>query len=435
MNDPWKPVDQANWNCRLAAHLYRRAAFGGTIEQIDRASKEGLQKTLDRLFDLDRADAFENEMAMAGKMTGRGEESYNLASWWLLRFIRTPVPLLEKMTLFWHGHFATGADKVKDAKAMLDQNTLLRQHALQKFAPLVKAISRDVAMLTYLDSTENRKTRPNENYARELMELFCLGTGHYTENDIKQIARCFTGWEIRRKKFRFNRYQHDNGIKEFLGTRGEFGGDDAIEIVIQQPACARFIARKLIRFFVFDEAPIPDELTEPLAAQLRKSDFNIASVLRTIFSSEFFYSRQSIGKKIKSPVELAIGTCRFLNCTANTQTLARRLAELGQLPLYPPNVKGWDGGRAWINASTVLARVNLVNELIAANKFQNGNLQDWVERHQAAGVGKSTEWIETYLFAGELPKQLRQVPAAMGSIEDARNVLAAIAAMPEHQLN
>ena len=431
----WKPYRSQSWDHRLAAHLFRRATFGGTIEEIDRSVEEGLEATLERIFDLSRVDEFENEMSSAGRMTGRGESSRNLASWWLLRCLRTPVPILEKLTLFWHGHFATGGDKVKDAKAMLDQNNTIRAHALKKFAPLVEAISRDVAMLTYLDSTENRKTRPNENYARELMELFCLGPGNYSEDDIKQIARCFTGWEIRRGKFRFNSYQHDTGSKSFLGKTGSFGGEDAIRIVIEQPACARFIARKLVRYFVFDDAPISDELITPLAQQLRDSEFDICSILKTIFSSQIFFSAQAIGQKIKSPMELAIGTCRFFGCTANTQILAARLAELGQLPLYPPNVKGWDGGRSWINASTILARANLVNELIAANKFHRGGLQDWVQRHESSGVGQSAAWVEKYLLTVQLPEPLRQIPATMNSFEESRKIIAAIAALPELQLN
>ncbi len=249
--EPFVPTVENPWSAKLAAHLFRRATFGASIGQVDDAVANGLEATLDGVFDLSGAEAFEKEMETAGRVLAGGEDSRELAAWWLLRMVQSPCPLQEKMTLFWHGHFATSAEKVVDARAMLKQNKLLRRHALGQFEDLVQGISKNPAMLIYLDSTENRKTRPNENYARELLELFCLGPGNYAEKDIKELARCFTGWEVRRSVFRFNKHQFDSGEKSFFDQSGNLTGEQAVRIVLNHEASTAFIARKMIRFFVF----------------------------------------------------------------------------------------------------------------------------------------------------------------------------------------
>jgi uncharacterized protein (DUF1800 family) len=394
-----------------------------------------MNATVDRLVDFESAASYDQEMKTSGRLLSGGQDSKGLAAWWLLRMVQSPAPLQEKMTLFWHGHFATGADKVAQARAMLRQNELLRSHAVGKFGPLVSAISRDVAMLIYLDSTENRKTRPNENYARELMELFCLGPGNYTEQDIKEIARCFTGWEVRRHAFQFNTYQHDRNTKSFLGETGNFDGDDAIRIILKQPAAANFIAGKLIRFLVLDERPMTERYAAPVAAALRESEFDIGVALDMILRSRIFYSEAAIAKKIKSPVELAIGTLRFLGASVNMQQLADRLDRLGQRPLYPPNVKGWDGGRTWINAATVLSRANLVADITGSEQtsYAAGSFNDWIQENREFGVGQDLQWVNQYLLAQPLT-QTRLHQLAELKLDPAR-MFAALASLPEYQLN
>ncbi|MBL9083432.1 MAG: DUF1800 family protein, partial [Planctomycetales bacterium] len=246
----------------------------------------------------------------------------------------------------------------------------------------------DVAMLLWLDSAVNRKTRPNENFAREVMELFTLGTGHYTERDIKEAARCFTGWEVHNNRFWFNRPQHDDGPKQVLGERGNFDGDQMVALLLEQPACARFLVRKLFRFLIADEPPVgdgdsataqvagtpnstavrpSDEFIEPLARQLRESGYDIAGVVRTMLASNYFYSAAVAGRRIKGPVEFAVGLVRSLEGHVDHYALADDLAALGQQVFYPPNVKGWNGGRDWINAYTLLSRTNLVERLTAGS--------------------------------------------------------------------
>jgi len=243
----WQPTADEPWDVRRAAHLFRRGGFGATLEQLDRAVGGGVEATIDSMFDMTERESFDQSMQPMERVLASSQDPRQLASWWLLRMLQTPCQLLEKTTLLWHGHFATGAAKVANARAMLAQNRLLQDNALGQFEPMVQGISQDVAMLIYLDSEDNRKTRPNENYARELMELFCLGPGNFSEQDIKELARCFSGCQVHRGKFRFNQHQHDAGTKAFLGVRGNYSGQQAVRVVLDQPAAARFIAGKLVR--------------------------------------------------------------------------------------------------------------------------------------------------------------------------------------------
>ncbi len=439
--EAWKPFEpSANrpWDNRLAAHLLRRSGFGGSIKEIVAAQNKGIQKAIEQIFSQTDDASIEGEMEAAGRLVSGGPDARQLASWWLLRMVKTPCPFLEKMTLFWHGHFATGADKVMNSRAMFRQNQLVRKHALGTFGPFVKDMSSDVAMLVYLDSEENRKTRPNENYARELLELFCLGPGNYSEKDIKEIARCFTGWEIRRGKFHFNEHQHDNKPKSFLDATGNFDGNDAIEVVLKQDAAPKFIARKLIRYFLFDGAEIPDALLAPVASHIRETEFDIRSTVKMILSSNLFFSPVSVGQKIKSPVELGIGFLRFFEASTNVTELSEKLFELGQLPLYPPNVKGWTGGKTWINASTILARANLITEILSngKTKYKAGSLQAWADSQRDLKPTESLEWAEEFMLATELSDETRKsfLDIAKANRTPAKS-LAMLAALPEFQLN
>jgi uncharacterized protein (DUF1800 family) len=436
-NEAWQPFEPDSnnpWSHRYAAHLLRRAGFGGSISEIVIAKQDGPIAAIDKLLSFERAVAFDDDLAGAGRLVSENQSARGLAAWWLLRMLQTPCPLQEKMTLFWHGHFATGAEKVNNARAIMNQNMLLRKNCLSMYEPLVSQVSRDAAMLIYLDSTENRKTRPNENYARELLELFCLGPRNYSERDIKEIARCFTGWEVRRNQFKFNTYQHDKGNKSFLGVSGNYDGDDAIKIILRQPAASLFLAKKLIRFFVFDDPPVSDALAEPIAKLLRETEYDVRRAVSRILSSRVFYSSSAIGRKIKSPVELAIGVLKFLNATTNMMQLADGLEPLGQLPLYPPNVKGWDGGRAWINAATILSRANLTEALVTGRAtFSDGDLSQWRRRYTSQIDTEQLNWINEFLFAEPLNRETR---AAISSHFDSDPALAfsTLFALPEFQL-
>jgi uncharacterized protein (DUF1800 family) len=416
-NRAWAPFDpnaQRPWSRALAAHLFRRAGFGATSAELDEAVKAGPGATVQRLCNppaTPEAAEFESTSATLAQRTAATGNPQQLAAWWLHRMCNTPDPLREKLTLFWHGHFATGAAKVGKPALMLQQNDLLRRHAAGPFGRMVKAVSRDPAMLIYLDSTSNRRIHPNENYARELLELFCLGVGNYTEADIKEIARAFTGWEVRGKHFAFNAIQHDTGTKRFFDFGGNVDGDGAVDVVLKQPAAARFISRKLIRFFVFDEPAAPDALVETLAEELRRNGFEVGPVVKRILGSELFFSEAAVGRKVRSPVELGVGLVRSLGAATNLLRLAAGLGDLGQALFQPPNVKGWDGGRAWINSSTLLGRANLVRQLMmeGPTRFFGGgtDLASIATRAGAETPEKTVDWLLELLVATPLPAAAR----------------------------
>lgn len=440
---PFEPTAERLFDRRLAAHLYRRAGLAATSRELDEAVKLGLLGTVKQLLaGGDRSAAFDKEMQSFAQVTLAANNPELLCGWWLHRMRHTPAPLVEKMTLFWHGHFATSAAKVRESELMLQQNDLFRRHALGSFAELVRGIARDPAMLLYLDSATNRKVHPNENFSREVMELFCLGLGNYTERDIQELARCFTGWEIQHGAFKFNQYQHDYASKTVLGKTGKFDGDEGLAIILDQPAAADFLCGKLARFFVSDNEPFTPQQIAPLAQRFRESDLNVAPVLETIFTSRLFFSEAAIGGKVRSPIELGVGLLRAMDGTTNMVQLANRLRELGQMPLYPPNVKGWDGGRVWINSSTLLGRANLVKAIVDSpeTRFGGGSLDDWIQRQGPATSEATIDFLAELLVATPLVAEVRTQLVELLDRRDTprpkslRQMLHVLGSLPEFQL-
>jgi uncharacterized protein (DUF1800 family) len=388
-----EPLPINRWNYATAAHLLNRAGFGGTPEEIESLRKEGLAASMHRFVDGKEGEATfaqpvwaqpeniqEQRMTFrAAKQAGdmqakdqmrefrqlQGEHILDLRRWWLERMMSTPNPLLEKMTLFWHSHFATSAEKVQNGYWLWLQNDTLRRHALGSFIALTKAISRDPAMLIYLDLQQSRKERPNENWARELMELFTIGIGNYSENDVREAARAFTGYRVdmTNQQFRFAPHQHDDGMKRFMGRAGRLEGDDIVETLARRPACAEFLGRKLWRFFAEDD-PAP-QIVQAVATRLRTHNYEMRPVLREIFGSAEFYSDRVMGNQIKSPVQYLIHTTKLLATELPAPAPAQNaMRQMGQILFAPPNVKGWDGGKSWVSTSTLLFRYNLSNYLI-----------------------------------------------------------------------
>ena len=347
---------------RDAAHLLRRAGFGGTADEIDALAGSSAAAAVDSLLHpavAEEAFADYPDPALLYDVKTRNATAQN---WFLDRLLRTKHPLVEKMVLFWHGHFATSQQKVP-ANLMVGQIDLFRAYALGNFRNLLLAVSKDPAMLVWLDNRFNNKAHPNENYAREVMELFALGLGNYTEDDVKNGARAFTGWTLdKTQNFVYLPARHDDGEKTFLGRTGNFSGEDAIDIIVQQPAHSRFITRKLLEFFVYSD-PEP-ELVEALAQHYSLSGFDIAKTVGTILRSNVFYSSRAYRALPKSPIEFVIGLQRFMDVRALPKDTIYWLQRMGQVPLEPPSVKGWDGGPAWINTATLLARFNYVNRVV-----------------------------------------------------------------------
>jgi uncharacterized protein (DUF1800 family) len=369
---PWRPTVADPWGRKWAAHLYRRAAFGASRAELLEAERLGHEGTLDLLLKgRPDADDLRETLTDVGRVAaGQGADA--LRGWWLYYMLHGPDPLREKLTLFWHDHFATSDAKVKSAALMFRQNCLLREHALGKFGPFLLAVSKDPAMLYWLDSNRNVKGAPNENYARELMELFSLGVGNYAEKDIKEAARAFTGWHTDGGRFTFDASQHDNGTKTVLGKTGNLDGGDVVRVVLEQPAAARFLVRKLYRFLISETEP-PLALLEPLCDSLRKSDYDVLALVRTMLASRHFYSAHAFRQRVKGPVEYVLGAVRAVYLRLEetdadyrplpTKPLVGWITAMGQRLFEPPNVKGWPGGRAWLNTATVLERDNFAEAL------------------------------------------------------------------------
>jgi hypothetical protein len=365
---PWQPSAAEPWDRVRIAHLFRRAAFGATPEEIDTALADGFPKTLDRLL-AGEPDAAERQEVLteAGKVY---TDPATLRAWWLYAMVEGGHPLREKLTLFWHNHFATSHAKVRSTARMFEQNVTLRKHALGKFRPFLLDMSRDTAMLVWLDSNRNVKGAPNENYAREVMELFSLGVGNYTEKDVQEAARAFTGWhhDAEQRTFENNPALHDAGEKTLLRQTGKWTGADVVRICCDQDACPRFLAGKLYAFLVSETRP-PERLLAGLVAHLRKTDYDLAAFVRTVLSSRLFFSAHAYRARVKWPVEYAVGAVRAV--TPGRVALADLLdplAKMGQVLFAPPNVKGWRTGTDWLNSATLLARNNFA-ETVALGRL------------------------------------------------------------------
>lgn len=394
------PKAKKDWTIEEAAHLVKRAAFGGSPAQIAAIHAMGREAAVDCLLSPDEPDeafplpswadpetareeareflADRREM-MAGAAGTSAEEqektklqfrrqvqrrnrqrTTELGGWWFNRIVRTNAPLREKMVIFWHDHFATSMQKVRQPVLMMRQNELFRQHAFGDFRQLTHGILRDPAMMLYLDTQTSKKGKPNENFAREVMELFTLGEGHYTEQDIREAARAFTGYQLRRGRGEVvhNRRQWDAGQKTVLGKTGDFDGDEVIDLLFEQDAAASYLSSKLWSYFVEDEPPAA--VVGELAKTFRANGFRIEPVLREIFLSNAFYDATVIRNQIKSPVQFLVQMCRELEIDDLPSGYALECGrQLGQVLFFPPNVAGWDWGRAWINTNTLLSRYNI----------------------------------------------------------------------------
>jgi len=400
-------IPKRKWSRVHAAHLASRAGFGPTPSQLNRLESMSPEEAVDSFLTYpaestrnQAPDWFHQEQAANRLPNGmdraafrklpeeerrklrqkqQREDRKNLRTaqaWWLERMVKSDHPLEEKLTLFWHGHFATSSQKVRAAYPMLQQNLTFREQGIGSFAALVESVSKDPAMLVFLDNARSNRRKPNENYARELMELFTLGEGHYTEDDIRNAARALTGWSMHASKWEFQErpFLHDKGNKRFMGQSGRFDGSDIIGIILKRPRAAEFLAERLWRFFASEQ--IPKGVVGGLEKVLRETDFDIQKTLRALFLHEDFYHPNMIRTQIKGPVQLVTHLCRTLNSrTPPGQQMVRACTQLGQILFAPPSVKGWDGGAAWITASTLAMRYQLAERLVKMRgSFQKENL-------------------------------------------------------------
>ncbi len=386
-----QPLPPAKWNSICARHLLSRAGFGGSPSEIEKLTGWGIDRAVEQFVDfekisdptpapewakpdpnrLERLQKFRRASAQERREMQREERRrqvgnlQDLRHEWLRRMTEGPRPLQEKLVLFWHGHFATSIQKVKDAYLMWRQNEIFRRYAAASWGELLAAVSKDPAMLVWLDQAQSRKEHPNENFAREVMELFTLGEGNYTEKDVTEAARAFTGWSFDRARQEFvNRPMwHDRGDKTVLGKTGDLDGDAALRQILAQPQAARFITTKLWTFFAA-ENPSAD-LIDSLAEEFRRSGYQFRPWLRQIFRSEQFYAPSIMGAQVKSPVQWLVQSVRELERRTPPPMITNNVTRLlGQELFAPPNVKGWDGGLSWITTNNLINRYHLAELLV-----------------------------------------------------------------------
>jgi uncharacterized protein (DUF1800 family) len=391
-----EPLPGVQWNTATAAHLMNRAGFGGSPADIENLRAMGLAKAVSWFVDYAKihddtpapdwafpdpdlivkreeiqkaADPETRRMLQQQQSQEERTQMADLRYWWLRRMALGPRPFQEKMTLFWHGHFATSFDKVRMPYFLWLQNETFRQNATGNFNQLLIAVAEDPAMLLYLDGARSNKNKPNENFAREVMELFTLGEGHYTEQDIQQAAKAYTGWGLAKDRlhYEYHRGNHDDGPKTIFGQTGRYSGEDVLNIICERPDCAQFIAKSVWRFFVQDQPPQP--IIDALAKEFHGHGMDIHHLMTVIFRSKEFYAPEVIRAQIKSPVQWLITCTRQLESPIPTQPMSLvMLGKLGQELFNPPNVKGWDGGIAWITTNSLLDRYNFAAALVEGDR-------------------------------------------------------------------
>jgi uncharacterized protein (DUF1800 family) len=399
---PYTPDGKAPWDLRRVVHLHRRAGFAATWDELQRDLKDGHARSIDRLLKGVPGVHTPKEFAatadlLADAAVAAGEIA-RLKAWWFYRMVFGPDPLGEKLTLLWHDHFATANSKVQDVGLMRRQNDTFRAHARGKFADLLAASVKEPALLLYLDAPANRKGHANENLGRELLELFTLGIGHYTESDVKEAARALTGWTVEDGLFARNAARHDSGKKTILGQTGAWSGDDLVRILLGQPATAGRIVFKLCRQF-FGEKGVPAEARQALADGLRERGLDVGWGVATILKSRAFFAAENLGTRVQSPAEFIAGAVRALGLfdpAPSTLALADWSARSGQDLFEPPNVGGWPSGRGWIHSRSLIARANFAAALLSGPTIGRPTAYDAGAAAKAAGFTTDPAGVLTY---------------------------------------
>ncbi len=447
---PWAayvPGDAAPWDLRRVVHLHRRAGFAATWAELQRDLKDGPKASIDRVL-AGKAAAegvpadFAKTADLLGEAAASSGDAARLKAWWVFRMLYGPDPLTERLALTWHDHFATSNLKVDNLPAMWRQNQLFRKLARAPFGELLNAAVRSQALLAYLDAPANRKGHPNENLARELMELFSLGVGHYTEADVKEAARALTGWTVREDAFFENANGHDDGEKIIFGKKGRWKGADLVRMVLEHPATARRLAWRIAGTFLGERAMARADLNA-LADGLRRRNLDIGWAVEMVLRSRLFFSPESLGDRVIGPTEYVVGAARALELfdpPSSTLVLAEWAARLGQDLFYPPNVGGWPGGRAWLTTRALVGRANYAAALVEGERVGRPGPMDAVALARRHGEADPVAFCTRLLLGAEpSPAWRDRLAAALGSkAKDdgaaARRVAALVLALPESQL-
>lgn len=449
MPDPWAPYDADDknpWDLRRVVHLRRRSGFAATWEELQRDLKDGPKAAIDRvLAGKARSCGVPQDFDEVARVLGdTAHEPGRMRAWWMYRMLFGPDALTERMTLHWHNHFATSADKV-ESSAMRRQNGIFRKLARAPFGTLLIEVLHDPAMLVWLDAASNRKGHPNENLARELMELFTLGIGHYTEKDVKEAARCLTGWTITEEKFRDDAARHDDGEKTVVGKTGKWTGEKLVEILLQHPATAQRLAQRICEAFMGERVVDLTEL-KALADGLRSHKLDIAWGVEKVLRSRLFFAEKNLCNRVVGPVEFVVGAARLLELfdqPPSTLLLGDWAGRLGQSLFAPPNVGGWAGGRDWLSAQAMIGRGNYAAALVGGKMTRAGAPTDPLALAKKHGRGNDLD--DVLAFFGELmhgtppnkewsARLLKVLGGGKPNADTARRAVVLMLASPEAQV-
>lgn len=424
---PYVPSTGDPFDVRKAGHLLRRAAFGGSLEERQRLVKIGVAKSIAGLFE---AGSGEDVDDVLEDVLGLGTIE-NVRSYRVWRMLAGKNRVRERMSLFWHDHFATSNQKVKNHRMMGRQLATFDRLGLGTFDDLLLAVSKDPAMIRWLDNETNVRGKANENYARELFELFSLGEGNYTEKDIQEAARAFTGWHLRDEEYAFKRIYWDIGEKEVFGKKGRFLGEDIVKMVVAHKASAPFLARKLLAFFVHPE-PKRSEVDALAKVYLAKKR-NIGDTVRVLLRSQLFFSDRAYRSMVKSPADFVVGMVRCMGGQAAPKQLALAMTKMGQAILEPPNVAGWKGGRSWITSASWLVRSNFSARVFGGSFKLKPGAAELLNQKTAEGRADAALAI---LLDGDVDAKTRKIIRALAAKKNQTpvDVLQAVQCLPEGQM-
>ena len=438
LNDPawaWAPFqpDAARpWDLRLAAHLYRRAAFGGTWPELQRALSEGPQTTIEKLVHPTPETAAFNRLYDDYENAAAASAGYGSQAWWLRRMIESPQPLQEQVTLFWHNHFGISNVHVKGNASLCRHTHILRQHGLGSFEALLDAVLAQPAVWICLGARDNGKRSLSDSSVRIVMDQYTLGPGRCSDSDVREGTRALTGWIVSQGELRFVPGEYDASPKRILDQEGDFDRKALVRILAKQPATGNWLARHLVRWFVSDTAKPSDALLAPLAKQLT-GEGGTSKAVEMLLRSNLFFSTEAYRQKVRSPVELALGIIRPLEGRTGTMQLAADLARLGQDLYEPPTIRGWAGGLSWINPLTMLGRAKLAEALLAESGAYEGKLDPAAvaDRHGHLAKDGGRQFLVDLYLQGELGSEARSEDAGPA---DPRRFAAHLASLPEFQL-
>jgi uncharacterized protein (DUF1800 family) len=446
MDGPWEQyrgsADQP-WNVRRVVHLHRCAGFAATWGEIQRDLHDGPDDAVGRLLrgearlDGLRGD-FEQTASRLAEAAVISGDIERLKAWWIFRFLFCPDPLVERLTLMWHNHFATSNLKVRDPSVMRKQNQTFRTFARAPFAKLLFEMLRDPALLVWLDAPSNRKGQPNENLARELMELFTLGVGNFTEADVKDAARALTGLSVVDGEFRFLPQWHDEGEKTIVGKTGRFDADDLARVLVEHPATSRRLAWRICRTFL-GEGSADDAAIDELAKGLRERNLDVGWAVETVLRSNLFFSNANIGTRVCGPIEFVIGAARAMQMfdpPPSTLVLAEWCRRLGQDLFHPPNVGGWAEGRSWLSTRTIVARANFGAALVRGELTSSGAAPDLLAIAHTPDVNQAIRFFNELILGGSMNSaRLDELARSSGTGPDQLAItVSLIFASPEAQL-